>query len=427
MNNKTQFTAAALMMAATTGFAAAGSLELDRAYAAELKADAGARSVLNQGNLGNVDVHVGVRFNYSFNTADGNTNSDDDTTVGFQFSEAEIAIEGDVTDNMHARISFDFGPNNTHASSSEGTAELEDAYVDWAVSEDFTLRVGQFIPAFSAEASTSEFHMMNSYRSVTHEFLGTPGWTQGVEAHFGGETWGFAIGFNDGPNTSSTAFNSSSEADFAINARFDFYSDSDKGRFDDQTSWRGSANGWRVGAGLMYGTYGTTNPASTSTESDNLFWTVDAAYEADGWAVRAAVYGTMFDPDVPSMGNPEQDNLGFEIGASVLVDDQWELFGRWDTIIVDDDAAAGQTSDEDTFNFVAIGANYYFVPESHAAKFTFELGFSLDETSDLTNTAGDTGAGAFGTSGSVGSSGFFQENLGEDGQVMISGTMQWMF
>jgi Phosphate-selective porin O and P len=423
MNTNTKITAAALLAAATTGFAAAGSLELDRAYASELKADAGARTVLNQGNLSNLDVSVGIRFGYNINSRDGAALGDDDITIGFQFSEATVAIEGDVTDNMHARISFDFGPNNSDSSAGQGTAVLEDAYVDWAVNDSFTLRVGQFIPAFSAEASTTEFNMMNANRSVTSEFLGTPSWTQGVQATWGGDTWDFSVGFNDGLNTASTAFNSAAEADYAFNARFDFYSDSDKARFADQTSWRGSANGWRAGAGLMYGTYGSTNPASTAAESDNLFYTVDAAYEGDGWAVRGAFYGTSIDPNT----GVSHDNYGFDIGASVFVDDQWELFARWDTLLLDNTAGAGQVSGggQENQNFVSVGANYYFVPESQAAKFTLELAFALDETADITNTAGDTGVTPIGSG--PGSSGFLVDTAGESGQFMISGVLQWLF
>ena len=422
MNNKTQITSAALILAAAAGFAAAGSsLELDRAYAAELKADAGARSVLNQGNAGNITVSAGLRFAYDYNDADGRASSDDDTTMGFGIKDAAIAIEGDVTDSMHARISFDFGPNDSGAGGS-GAAVLEDAYVDWAVNDTFSLRVGQFVPAGSAEGSTSEHKIMGAYRSVAHEYLDTPSWTQGIEAHFGGDTWGFALGFNDGLNTASTAFNAAAEADFGINARFDFYSDSDKARFADQTSWRGSAAGWRVGAGFQFESTGSTNP-STTPDTDDLFYAIDATYEADGWSVRAAFYGT----DIET--GTEHDNFGFELAGTFFFSDQWEGFARWDTIIVDDDAAAGQTTNEDSFNFITIGANYYFVPESHAAKFTIELGVSLDETGDLTNTGGDVGAGALGsaTGATGGSTGFFQENAGEDGQIRLSGVMQWLF
>ena len=421
MNNKTQMTSAALILAATTGFAAAGSLDLDRSYAAELKSDAGARSVLNQGNLGNITVSAGIRFAYDYNDADGRTNSDNDTTMGFGIKDAAIAIEGDVTDNMHARVSFDFGPNDSGAGAG-GTAVLEDAFVDWAVNDTFSLRVGQFVPAGSAEGSTSEHKIMGAYRSVAHEYLDTPSWTQGVEAHFGGDTWGFVVGLNDGRNTANTSFNGA-EADFGINARFDMYGDSDHGRFADQTSWRGSAAGWRVGAGLQWESFGSTNPAGA--ETDSLFFALDGTYEADGWSARAAFYYT----DIEDSATTDHSNMGFELAGTFFFSDQWEGFARWDTIILDDDAGAGQTSNEDTFNFITIGANYYFVPESHAAKFTVELGVSLDETADITNTGGDAGVNPFGSAAGTagGSTGFFQENAGEDGQIRLSGVMQWLF
>ncbi len=421
MNNKTQITAAALFVAATTGFAAAGSLELDRAYASELKADAGARTVLNQSNLGDVNVHVGVRFGYSYNNRSGAALGDDDVTMGFQFSEVEVAVEGAITDNMFGRISFDLGPNNSDSTGGQGTAHLEDAYMDWTVNDTFTLRVGQYIPRFSAEASISEFNMMNSYRSVTHEFLGTPSWTQGIQAQFGGDTWDFWIGFNDGFNSANTAFNAAAEADFGFNARFDLYSDSDKARFDDQTSWRGSAAGWRVGAGFQFETNGSTNPSFTP-ETDDLFFTVDGAYEGDGWAVRAAFYAT----DMES-GAAEHENMGFELGGSFFFSEQWEGFARWDALILDDDAAASEvaTPGDDVQNFIAIGANYYFVPGSQAAKFTVELGMALDETADILNTAGDMGTTPIGAG--PGASGFLTDSAGEDGQFMLSGTMQWLF
>jgi len=419
MNNSAQITAAALIAAATT-VASAGSLELDRSYASELKADAGARSVLNQGNLGNIHVSAGVQFGYSYNSRDGAALGDSDITMGFGFNDVEIAIEGDVTDNMHARISFDFGPNDSDSTGGQGTATLEDAFVDWSVNDSFDLRVGQFVPAYSSEASTSEFNTVNAYRSVTHEFLGTPSWTQGVQATWGGETWDFSVGFNDGPNTASTAFNSSSEADYAFNARFDLYSDSNKDRFADQSSWRGSDAGWRVGAGLLYATFGETNPASTSAEADVLWYTIDGAYEGDGWSVWAAFYGTDVDPNTGT----DHTNYGFEIGAAMFFSDQWEGFVRWDSLLLDDDTGAGQTSGEDSFNFLALGANYYFVPESNAAKLTLELGFSFDETADITNTAGDTGVTPIGNPGSTG---FLSDVAGEDGQFMVSAVMQFLF
>tara|TARA_R110002073_G_scaffold118918_1_gene258749 strand:+ start:674765 stop:676048 length:1284 start_codon:yes stop_codon:yes gene_type:complete len=421
--SNSSMTVAGLILAASANLTLGGSLEIDREYASELKSDAGARAVLNQGAASNLEVSAGVRFNYSYSSADGRINSDDNTVIGFGFSDAFVAVEGDVTENMHARISMQFGPDNA-GTVPGGPAELEDAYVDWEVNDSFSLRVGQFTPAFSAVEKTSEYHTVGTYRSVSHEYIGTKSWTQGVEANFGGDTWGLTVGFSDGPRTGNKVFNSDIEYDFAFHSRFDIYSDSDTARFDDQTSWRGSEAGWRAGVGVMFGTFGGTNPAASS-EVDNLFFTIDGAYEADGWAIRAAFYFT----DIEDSATTDHSNMGFELGGSFFFSDQWEGFARWDMLILDDDAGAGQTTGEDTFNFLTFGANYYFVPESHAAKFTIEVGVSLDETADIVNMFGDTSIRALGTSGGnpSGSTGFFKENAGEDGQVMLTGTMQWLF
>lgn len=382
------------LIASTAGLATAGTLDMDRSYAADLRSDAGSRALLANTGAG-IQVDVGLRFNYTYNGRDLNPASDNDTTIGFSFDDVEVRLSGDVTDNISATVSFDFGEDD--GVSGNTAVNLEDAYADWTVNDGFTLRIGQFVPQFSAEASTSEYHMTNGERSVSHEWLSTPSWTQGVEAHFGGDTWSGAVGFNDGPGTWSSAFNSAAEADFALNARFDIFSDSDKARFADQTSWRGSAAGWRVGAGLIYATYGETNPASTATEGDALWYTIDAAYEADGWALRAAFYGNSTSPDAGT----DTDSYGFEFGGSYFFDDQWEGYARYDVLFVDDARAGFGAGAEDTFNFISGGFNYYLVPESHAAKLQFEIGFALDETgANLGGATAPTGTVPVGGMGS---------------------------
>ena len=375
----------AITIAASAGFATAGSLDLDRAYATELRSDAGAYSVLNS-RAANLEVTAGARFGYNINVRDNNDlASDDETTIGFGFEDVEVRLSGQVTDSINATISFDFGPGEGIARDGrsgmpsspsffddldESGVNLEDAYADWMINDGFTLRIGQFVQAFSAGRSISEYHMMGAYRSSAQEVLGDTGWTQGVEAHFGGDTWSGVVGFNDGPFTGNSAFNSAAEADFAFNARFDFFSDADKARFNDRTSWRGASNAWRIGAGAFWASYGSTNPSGSD---DDIFgYTIDAAYESDGWAVYGAFFGQHLDIE----GASSMDNFGFELGASMFFNDQFEGFARYDVIIFDEDFLGT----EDTFNAVNVGINYYFVPESHAAKFTAELGWAFDDT-----------------------------------------------
>lgn len=406
------------LIAGTAGLATAGSLDMDRSYAAELRSDSAARDLLNSNAGASVQVDVAMRFYYGLNFRDdaGLPNPDDDTTIGFGWDDAEVRLSGDITDNMRGTISWDFGPSDYPGAAA---VALEDAFADWTVNDSLTLRVGQFLPQFSAERNTSEYHMLGAMRSVTFDTVGNPTWTQGIEAHFGGDTWSAAVGFNDGPGAGPGGFNASGDADYAFNARFDIFSDSDKARFADQTSWRGSAAGWRVGAGLIYATYGDTNPSGTSLESDSLWYTIDGAYEGDGWSVRAAFYGANTDPNV---GN-STDDYGFEIGGSMFFNDQWEGFLRWDTLMLDDVNLVATS--EDTYNFLSGGFNYYFVPESHAAKFTFQVSYAFDTTTgtegafDDAGFAAPTGLGAFGSSGFLGSQ--------DDGELMITALMSLMF
>lgn len=363
-------------LAATAGLATASSLDMDRSYAAELRSDAGAFSVLNS-RAANLQVTAGARFGYGMNFRDNNAlPNDDETTIGFGFQDVEVRLTGQVTDSITATVSFDFGPSDSFGGEffggdSDSSVELEDAYADWAVNDTFTLRIGQFVAAYSAGRSVNEYHMMGAFRSNAQTLLGDTGWSQGIEAHFGGDNWGAVIGFTDGPFTSNTAFNSAAEADWAFNGRFDFYSDSDKARFNDRAAWRGQSAGWRIGAGGYWANYGDTNPSGPEDEFFGL--TVDAAYEGDGWGVNGAFFWQNGDFD----GGGSIDNYGFEIGANMFFSDQLEGFARWDAIFFDSDFI-----DED-FHFISAGINYYFVPESHAAKFTVDVVYSFTDTDTL--------------------------------------------
>ncbi len=391
-------------LAATAGLATAGSLDLDRSYAAELRSDAGAYSVLNS-SAANLQVTAAARFGYGINLRDNSAlANDDETTVGFGFQDVEVRLTGQVTDSINATISFDFGPDENAdlgSSSSSGSANLEDAYADWTVNDGFSLRVGQFIQAFSAGRNISEYHMMGAFRSSAQSVLGDNAYSQGIEAHFGGDNWGAAVGFSDGPRSANTAFNSGAESDYAFNGRFDFFSDSDKARFDDRAAWRGQSAGWRIGAGGFWATTGDTNPSGA--EDEFLSLTVDGAYEGDGWGVNAAFFWQNIDLD----GAGSDDNYGGEIGANMFFSDQLEGFARYDIVVFDEDFIGT----EDTFQAVNVGVNYYFVPESHAAKFTADLGWAFDDTRGIASE-GLLGGGFLGDS---------------DGELNLSFMLQFMF
>ena len=73
--------------------------------------------------------------------------------------------------------------------------------------------------------------------------------------------------------------------------------------------------------------------------------------------------------------NKAQDFIDFDINqGGVFLTDRWELFGRWDAVFPDDSRSAGED-----FHTLTVGANHYFFPGSHAAKFTADMQWFLDD------------------------------------------------
>ena len=83
-------------------------------------------------------------------------------------------------------------------------------------------------------------------------------------------------------------------------------------------------------------------------------------------------------------------NHGFIAQGGFFVSDQVELFGRYDIIMLDDVLVAAGT--DDNYQSITAGMNYYFVPESHAAKFTLDAVFAVDESTNLDAIYGGVGS-----------------------------------
>lgn len=376
----TKLTALAAAVAASAGLAQAGSdLSLARSY--ELNNDASQyESMLANTNVANIKVSAQVQARYQINVRDDSagTLGDADTTIGFNMRRTKIAVEGDITDNMKGKVQFAFNRGS-------GAAALEDAYADWKINDDLTIRLGQFKAQHIREENVSSKRQLTAERSVTNEVFN---WdrTQGVELHFGGDSWRGAVGFNDGFNSDNTAFNSGAEDDWGVNARFEvLFGDAEWSQFKQFTSWRGSTSGSMLGAGLAYGSRGDTNGTVGSTLEDNLTLTADYSFVADGWNFYVAGIWNSRDNSTGA----DTDDYGLVAQGGFFVNDQNELYARWDAIFPDDMNPAG-TED---FNTLTFGWNYYFVPESHAAKFTLDFRWYLDEVApSLANVAVSDGS-----------------------------------
>ena len=393
------------------------SLDSGRAYAAELVNDSATRSSLLQGGgggaghdsngfsigdgSGNNQLYLGgaVQFRYQHNFRDEDAaGENNDFTHGFSNNNVRFWTWGHVwSKDLTYKIQF-------HHDETDGW-NLEDAWGQYAFENGLAVRWGQFkAPVFREESIDSE-KQLGIDRSNANEYF-TQGYSQAVALVYASDSFKLTGAFGDGASTANTDFNSDAEADYALTARVDFkIAGADWDRFNDFTSFRSQDDAGLVGAAVHWQDGGETGGTN---DVEFLAYTVDASWEGAGWNVFGAFMGASVEDNANAT---EEDRFGGVIQGGVFVSDQVELFGRWDGIFWDDDAA-----DRDDNHFISAGVNYYISPESHAVKFTGQLTWALNET------AFDDGTGTF-------VSGFSNNSIlgqAEDDEITLGFQMQVM-
>ena len=348
----------------------------------ELLSDAGARASFQSGATAGHDgkfflaspdgafrLNVGglVQFRYNMNFRD-TTAPDEDFTNGFNTRRTKLIFDGSVYDEIDFYIQAAFA-------SSGGTMTLDQAYATHKFENGMAVRWGQFKLPFLHEESTSDKYQLAAERSLVNKVF-TQDYSQGVQLSYEGDQFRVLGAVSDGFSSLNTAYYSPAEADFAVTARAEMrLGDASWKNFSDYTSFRGGPTGALVGAAVHWETFGSTGNTDTfagtpATGMDMLSYTVDASYEGGGWNLAGAFVGRTIDPD----GGTSMDDFGALVQGGVFVAEQAELFARWDAIFPDSSYAAGND-----FNTVTFGGNYYFFPGSHAAKFTADVQWYLDD------------------------------------------------
>lgn len=367
----------------TTASAQTSTTDKDRAYAAELmassqKATSAAPSTgafkITDGS-GNYVLQIGgyTQFRYVMNWRDNPPNvgsvHDSGFTSGFEATRTRINFSGNVV-NPDLKFRIEGGWTDDPEVSSG--FELLDAYGNYAFNNGMYIKWGQFKPALLREDNVDNPYQLAADRSVTAVVFGQ-GWSQGVELGWMGDSFGFRFDFTDGLRNPNTAY-SAQDADWALTARLDWKWAGDWSRFDDFTSFRNSDYAGLIGIAGHYEQTGNTatTPAVTTPQDGYFEYTVDASAEGNGWNIFAAFIGNHVEP----AEGDSRDNFGLQFQGGFFVTEQAELFGRWDCVYPDSDSPAGTDND---FNTLTFGVNYYVVPESHAAKFTGDVLWYLNE------------------------------------------------
>lgn len=398
---------------ATIASAQDPTLDQSRAELANMKADAANRtSLLASGFDGGHDekgfymadgdnfrLNVGgqIQFRYNMNFRDDDfenddTGGDDDFTHGFQTRRTKLEFWGNVINpNLHFKVvgAFNRGDSTTDVSDGVGSVGsfsggggdfvLEDAWVAYDFNENLTMSWGQFKVPFNREEMVSSKYQLAADRSTMNEHFNADR-TQGIALEWHNDNFRIIGGFTDGYRAVNSDFNSSAEADYALTGRIEYNTIGSWSRFKDFTSWRSAENVGLLFGGAVHWQDGGDTGNTFDTELFAL--TADISVEGKGWNLFGAVVWT----DTETGGSDGVDDWGFNVQGGVFVTNKDEIFARWDMLFPDDDRAG-----DDDFTTITFGWNHYFVEESHAAKFTLDLLWYLDETGETDIVSPSTG------------------------------------
>jgi hypothetical protein len=157
------------------------------------------------------------------------------------------------------------------------------------------------------------------------------------------------------------------------------------GRFDTESSFRGSDLGLRVGGAAHY-QQGRAD--GTLAHGDLEQYTVDVTLEGDGFNLITAARLTRIHPDE---GNTTHDP-GLLVQAGAFVHERIELWARYDALYSDGKIHSFPTDRDGLrhdYQAVAGGINGYFVPGTNLAKLQLDFTYVPDPISSTWAQASD--------------------------------------
>jgi len=357
----------------------AGGPDTDRAYAAELKADAAARTSALESAAGLAEGDSSVKlggwflFRYYMNFRDNPSSGsfhDSGFTNGFESYKTRLNATGHVmSKDLTFKVEGEFSKN-------DGSFSLTDAYVDYKYENGLSARAGQFKAPLLRQELVGDQFQLGAGRTLTDDIFSQKR-SQGLMGTWKNESWQVRGAITDGINTQNTPYTSPAESDVAVTARVDYKSAGDWKVFDDFSSWQGSETAWLVGFAGHWQMQGNTASTGTPPQRNLFEYTADFSIEGNGWNAFAAIIGRHIDPG--SGGGGTLDDFGGVIQGGVFVHKNAEIFGSWDATFPDSNYGSGLDSD---FHTLTGGVNIYPFEKSSAVKFTGQVAWFLNNPSE---------------------------------------------
>ena len=300
-------------------------------------------------------------------------------------------------------------------SSASGGIQLLDAWVRVNLTDDWSVRVGQFRAPFGREFLVLEQCQMAVDRSLVSLHYGM-GYTQGVELEWVSNEARWRFSLNDGGTDNiagpaqvvgSQPLNSpwfAQTTAWGMTTRFDWKGSGGWEQFDQFTSPDGSEPGWLFGiafnAQATKPDEGLPLTAGAGASSNTNTWlgvTTDFTWQFGGASLFASAYYNHVNSgaayvynSLPNTAESYYDAgnvnaLGFTLQAAMYLAPKWEVFGRYEYMhtTASNSGEAGMLSQvvdnylfqQHHMDLVTVGLNYYL--DGQDVKVTTDLGYGL--------------------------------------------------
>ncbi len=322
--------------------------------------------------LGSDDGNFLLRTNiimqqrFIYNSQDDNAGASNDTNrSGFENTRTAFNLSGHV---VNPNFLYDIRINVGNNTGGTGRTNLQHAWLGYRYNDQMTIRMGTMKDAFLREELVNAENQLAVERSLLN-YAFTTGYTTGLavdynltdDLHF---TAAYTNGANSGNGTALAA-----DTEYALSARAEYKLSGNWDQFSDFTSPMGSEQGMMIGVAFATekNEFGAGLPA---LKLETTRFTVDFSAEFDG----ANVFAAFMLADFSDSGSAVTDGsspVGFLVQGGYYLNEDWELFGRYEFLDYD---TVATTEDMSVLTF---GVTRYY--SGNNAKWTTDVGIGVNE------------------------------------------------
>lgn len=308
---------------------------------------------------------------------------DDSNQVSFENRRTKLKFSGHVI-NPRLRYSITGAFDDR-----SGGFSLNGAYVSYALTDDFTIRAGRVRPPLLREEDVSSKRQLLAERSIIARTF-KQNRTTGLGFQFEQDVIRLRGAFMDG---TKDRFGDQS---FIAAGRVEVLLAGEWKQLRDFTSFRSDEPLISLGAGVLIR---EEDFEDTDDNDGKLFrWAADVSMEFGGANLFAAIVGNHVDEEKEIARN----QFGVVLQGGLFLTDEIELFAQY--VWGDADGKAPDLS------VLTAGFNYYLA--KHSLKWTMDIGYAFNEVGDFWAS---------------GSTGFRENDAGDDGQIVVRGQWQLLF